>query len=226
MVLVLVAGCQNGGATSPEGPVTKKVPSPGTTLMNGQLRLVSITEPTGDSKTFVVKVENLSGKALEDLTASILFYLPPTGNVASFDTKKLEKVFSIYRDDPVLEIPFPLSRASEVTGWEFSIGQAMTAEGSTFLEGKLVCDAVENKLTSSPATLRFELRNATGEALEYLEYQIVFYRGKNPVAETDWHSVGQTIPARDSIVLNATENVPDNAKRAVTVLLKIRVEEL
>jgi len=209
-----------GDVTVPKTPV-------GMTYMvaGGKVQLVKVDGPDGDrNMTFLLR--NKSGAPLEDLTARVLFYLPPpSGSVQAYDTDAKEVTFSSFPgDDFAMNVAPDLE--GDIVGWKLLVKQAATvaregeAPGSLFLDGALECTKIVDKLTAMEPSLSFEVENVGGESLELLEYQVVLTK----VGGEPWKSPWKPFPGRvgAGATVTLTPDVSAGPSGVANVLLKIQ----
>jgi hypothetical protein len=228
VVLVLAAfvlpGCSSSGV---KGDVQVPKTPVGMTYMlaGGKVQLVKIEGPDAD-RNMVFLLRNKSGSPLEDLTARVLFYLPPApGGVQAYDTDAKEVTFSSFpgEDFPVRVAP---DLGGNIEGWKLLVKQAATvsregdARGSTYLNGALECTKIVDRLTAMNPSLSFEVENVGGESLELLEYQVVITK----VGGEPWRSPWKPFPGK--VAVGATVTLTPDVSAAPTgvanVLLKIQ----
>jgi hypothetical protein len=192
------------------------------TYLNGDIKLIEITGPDeGRNMTFTLR--NEADKPLEDLTARVVFYLPATG-IQAYDTDPQEVPFSLFGGE---QIPIKVhpTRPGKVIGWKLFIQPAVTVAreggfpGSMFLDRKLECVRIVDRLTAMKPSIVFTVRNNSEETVELLEYQVVIMKaGKS--WNTGWVSIPDAIEA--GAMIEIKPDVTGAPVGAVTVLLKIQ----
>jgi hypothetical protein len=208
LIALSIGACQSPGSGSgTDGPGSKgaeaQMPVAGTTYLGGKLVLESVSIPTagGQPATFVLK--NTSAEDLDDLTARVIFFFPPTDNFSEFSTEKVEDLFKVYRNDEHTISVTPSSAEElrhvefDVTSGQMSLQATVTREGaspgSRLLGGMLECVGVEDNLTFEHPTITFVVENVSSETVSMFEYQIVLRKQGVVLTQTEWQFVDQEI---------------------------------
>jgi hypothetical protein len=221
-MLALHSGCA-GPEEIPDAGAGFPRTEEGEPLLDGKLRLVSVTPPLrGREAEFVVL--NVSDQVLQDLTAVILFYSPsPAGAVEQRESEVRDLRFSVFRDEEFTIRVKPTR--GDVLGWELEIfpGATLAREGDTpgtkFLEGMLECVGVKNRLTHMKRSLSFEVENLTGTRLDLLKYKVELVKQGRSVWSTEWIPLPDIAPRARAVITPDVTKVDYGAAEAV---LRIR----
>jgi hypothetical protein len=222
-IALFLPACASGGGSRATGDVPQT--EVGATFMGDNLKLTKIEGPDGGQMTFTIT--NVGGQPMEDLTARVLFYLPPTG-IQTYDTEAVEQPFSAFADENIRIVAAPRG-SSDIKGWALYVQPAVTVSragdvkrtGSMFLSDALECVDIVDQLTAETPAISFTIENLTEEAQDGLEYQVVLTKEGVGSWNSGWLPVTEPIEPGGAIQLT-----PDVSGSSVTgmvsVLLKIQ----
>jgi hypothetical protein len=233
VVLALVAlifpACASSGV---KGDVKVPKTKVGTmyTLPDGQLKLVRIEGPSAD-RTMTFYLRNKSGTPIEDVTARVLFHLPPpAGSVQAFGTDAKDVTFSSFAGEDDFAVTVTPTLEGEIVGWKLLVRPAATvsaegeARGSMFLGESLECTGIVNSLTAEKPAIAFEVKNVSGEPQELLEYQVRLTKGSEKW-DSPWRPIPGKLQPGGTVTLSPDVSAADVTGSA-NVLLKIQRSSL
>jgi len=222
-IALLLPACSSSGGSMAAGVKVPRVEK-GATYMGGDLELTSVLGPD-DDRMMTFTLANRGGKPLEDLTARVLFYLPPSG-VQAYDTEAVELPFSAFAGESIpLRVTPKDTRPIE--GWALFVQPAVTvsregaARGSTFLENTLECVGITDRLTALEPSLSFEIMGISGETQELLEYEVVLTK----LGKATWRSGWLPIPGKiepDQAITITPDVSGSTVSGVASILLKIQ----
>jgi hypothetical protein len=163
----------------------------GDTYLGGQLKLVEATGPDAGSGLATFVVENTSNEDLEDVTASIRFYRPPTSGAQDYDVEIQDQNLNFFAGSRTKVSATP-SDPELVKSCQLLILPLTTVAdpvtGSEFLEGALRCVEIQPHLTAEKPSVTFSLKNVSTSPVEAPQFRVVFRRGRKVVTTTEWET--------------------------------------
>jgi len=223
-------GQNSGNASSSGGHLA---PIPGRLYLGGKVALESISIPKSGGQQATVVLKNMSGEDLDDLTARLIFFFPPTDRYSEYSTEPVDDLFKIYRNDTHTLSVTPSGRGEilkvelHVASGQQSLQPTVAREGgspgSRVLGGLLECVGVDDQLTFEHPAITFTVENVSSESIDMFEYQVVLRKRGAVIAETEWQFVDQGLAPGRRISLKAELGTDVGAAESI---LRVRRPEL